>query len=166
VLSVALTSQSGYSILLAAAVQVQAMWQALGVDASLRTVPSNVMYAPAIGLLPSGKFEAFLAPDGYTTSPDRADTLTSGGLPPNGRNYTRYADHDVDAWTARARATLDDAKRYELYARISERVRAAAPLTPLLWQEQIYAYNSKLTGVRPETVNSDFWNVYAWSLTP
>ncbi len=165
-LSFALTVPTGYAILNGSAVQAQAIWHDLGVDASIRTDPSNVIYAPAIGLLPSGKFDAYLATDGYATSPDRSDTLTTSGLPPNGRNYTRYRDPDVDAWTARARSTLDDARRNAIYARISARVREAAPLTPLLWQEQVYAYSAKLSGLRPETVNSDFWNVYDWRLSP
>jgi peptide/nickel transport system substrate-binding protein len=166
VLSVPLTVPAGYAMVNAAALQIQAMWRAIGVDTNLRAIPSNVMYAPAIGALPSGRFVAFLATDGYATSPDRADTLTSRGLPPNGRNYMRYVDRDVDAWTAQARTTLDDAKRYDVYHRISERVRAAAPLTPLIWQKQVYAYAASLNGVRPETVNSDFWNVYAWRFAP
>ncbi len=66
--------------------------------------------------------------------------------------------------TATARRTLDDTARYALYAKISARVRADAPLNELIWQKFFYAYTTKLTGVRPETVNSDFWNVYAWKL--
>jgi peptide/nickel transport system substrate-binding protein len=165
-LTFSLTVPAGYAAVIGAAVQIQAMWHALGVEATLRTVPSNVMYAPGTGLLVVGNFAAFLATDGYATSPDRSDTLTTRGLPPTGRNYTRYADPQVDALTARARLTLDDAKRYAVYAAISKRVRADAPLTPLLWQKQVYAYNAKLEGLRPETVNSDFWNVYEWRLAP
>ena len=99
-------------------------------------------------------------------SPDRADTLTTAGIPPNGRNYPRYSDRDVDAWTALARTTFAEGPRNAIYAKISQRVRADAPLVPLLWQKQFYAYTSKLSGVRPETVNSDFWNVYDWRLAP
>jgi peptide/nickel transport system substrate-binding protein len=163
-LAFALTIQSGYAVLAGAAVQIQATWRALGVEATVRPVPSNVMLAPVIGLLPAGKFAAFLTPNGYETSPDRSDTLTSGGLPPNGRNYTRYVNHSIDEMTATARRTLDDPARYALYAKISARIRADAPLNELVWQKFFYAYTTKLTGVRPETVNSDFWNVYAWKL--
>ena len=47
---------------------------------------------------------------------------------------------------------------------VSERVRRDAPLCPLLWIELVYVYNGALHGLRPETVNSDFWNVYDWTL--
>ena len=165
-LSFALTIQSGYAVLSGAAVQVQSTWRALGVDASLRAVPSNVLLAAATGLLPKGDFNAFLVPNGYATSPDRSDILTTSGLPPHGRNYMRYVDREVDTLTATARRTLDDRSRNAIYAKISERVRADAPVTDLIWQKQFYAFTTKLTGVRPETVNSDFWNVYDWRLAP
>lgn len=165
-LAFVLTVPSGYAAVVNSAVQMQASWHAIGVDASLKTVPSNVMLAPGTGLLPTGAFSAYLATNGYETSPDRADTLTTAGIPPNGRNYPRYSDRDVDAWTALARTTFAEGPRNAIYAKISQRVRADAPLVPLLWQKQFYAYTSKLSGVRPETVNSDFWNVYDWRLAP
>jgi peptide/nickel transport system substrate-binding protein len=165
-LSFVLTTQAGYATFTGGAVVLQATWRALGADVTLRAVPSNVLLAPVTGLLPKGDFGAFLTPNGYVTSPDRADTLTSGGLPPNGRNYTRFVDPVVDALTARARRTLDDHARNALYARISVRVRARAALTELLWQKFFYAYTARLSGVRPETVNSDLWNVYDWRLAP
>ncbi len=159
-----LTLPTGYPTLSAVAVQLQAMWHALGVEVSLRAAPSNVIFAPATGLLPHGDFSAALITDGYATSADRADTLTSAAIPPSGRDYSRYADRDVDRWTLDARAAVETSRRASLYARISKRVRTDAPLVPLLWQKQIYVYNGAIEGLRPEPVNSDFWNVYAWRL--
>jgi len=164
-LSFALSLPTGYPTLAAVAVQLQAMWHAVGVDASLRPAPSNVLLASATGLLPHGDYAAALVTDGYATSADRADTLTSQGLPPTGRNYSRYADREVDRWTAEARAEVDERRRAGLYALISKRVRRDAPLVTLVWQKQIYVYSGAIEGLRPEPVNSDFWNVYAWRLT-
>jgi peptide/nickel transport system substrate-binding protein len=160
----ALAVPSGYAVVVASAVLIQATWHALGVDASLKVVPVNVLLAPATGLLPSGNFEAYLATNGFAISPDRSDELTTSGLPPNGRNYPRYRNRDVDAWTAQARATLADGPRNALYAKISAQVRADAPLVPLVWQKQFYAFTMKLTGFRAEPVNSDLWNVASWRL--
>jgi peptide/nickel transport system substrate-binding protein len=161
-LSFALTTQSGYAAIAADAVQVQAMWSSIGADASLRPILSNMLYAPD-GTMRSGNFVVAIVPDGYAASPDRADTLTTSGFPP-GRNYSRYSDRDVDAWTAKGRVTDDLAQRRKIYAAISQRLKRDAPLPVLLWVELIYVYNGALSGLRPETVNSDFWNVYDWSL--
>ena len=162
-LSFSLTTQSGYAAIAGDAVQVQAMWRVIGVDASLRPIVSNMLYAPG-GTMLSGNFSVGILTDGYTVSADRADTLTTNGFPP-GRNYSRYSDRDVDAWTAQARVTDDLAKRRPLYSAISLRLKRDAPLPVVLWVELVYVYNGALSGLRPEPVNSDFWNVYDWSLS-
>jgi peptide/nickel transport system substrate-binding protein len=163
-LSFALSMPSGSTTITGVAVQVQAMWRAVGIDATLRPVLSSVLFAPATGLMPRGEFSVTLEPTGYATTADRADTLTTSGLPPAGRNYSRYADPAVDRWTAQARATVDDRARSRLYASISRKVRDDAPLVPLVWQKDIYVYNGALEGLRPEPVNSDLWNVWEWRL--
>jgi peptide/nickel transport system substrate-binding protein len=160
-LTFALTVPAGYAAIEASAVQLQATWKSLGVDATLRPILSNQLYATGSGTMPRGDFTASLTGDGYATSPDRADTLTTAGLPP-GRNDSRFTDPDVDRWTLEARRTLDDAARGALYAKISKRVLERAALVPLVWTKQAYAWNDALLGLRPEPVNSDFWNVYEW----
>ena len=160
-LSIPLDIQTGYVPLNADAVQVQAMWRALGVDAPLHPQMSNVLLETT-GPLARGDFVAALVGDGYAVSPDRADTLTGPGLPPGGRNYTHYDNRDVDRWTAAARTTLDPSARAALYRKISERIRDDAPVIPLLWTLRPYVYDGALEGLRPEPVNSDMWNVYAW----
>ena len=161
-LSFPLTVPAGYADIVACAVAMQATWKSLGVDVELRPIVANQLYETVTGTLSSGKFVAALQRDGYATSPDRADSLTTSGLPPHGRNYARYANRDVDRWTAQARGTYDDARRSALYAKISARVREDAAVTPLLWVSQPYVWDARLTGLRPETVNSDFWNVREW----
>jgi peptide/nickel transport system substrate-binding protein len=162
-LAFALTIQTGYPAAAAAAVQLQATWRALGADVTLRPMFSNVLLAPD-GTLARGNFNVVLVPYGETLSPDRADELTRPGFPPSGRNYGRFDDPDVDRWTAQARATPDVRARRALYARISRRLAALAPQPSLVWQKQLYVVNRELEGLRPETVNSDFWNVAQWRL--
>jgi peptide/nickel transport system substrate-binding protein len=163
-LAITLTTQAGYAAIVGAAVQVQAMWHALGIEVELRPLLSNMLYS-AGGPMQSGNFAVAIVPDGYATSPDRADTLTTSGFPP-GRNYSRYSNRDMDAWTAQARVTDDFAKRRALYSKISFLLRRDAPLRALLWQKLVYVYNGKLHGLKPETVNSDMWNAYDWTLAP
>jgi len=161
-LAFSLTVASGYEALLKTAVQVQSTWRALGADVALRPIQVNMMYAPGTGVMQSGNFQAALYTDGYATSPDRADTLSTAAIPPGGRNYYRFSDRDVDRWTAAARVNADATVRRRLYAAIARRVRELAPAYPLLWIDQRYVYTGALDGFRPEPVNSDFWNVWAW----
>jgi hypothetical protein len=60
--------------------------------------------------------------------------------------------------------TNDFTKRRALYAQISRRLSRDTPMPALLWTELVYVYSGALSGLRPETVNSDFWNVYDWTL--
>jgi len=162
-LGFALTIQTGYPLAAAAAVQLQATWRALGADVTLRPMFSNVLLAPE-GTLARGNFNVVLVPYGEVLSPDRADELTRPGFPPSWRNYGRFYDPDVDRWTAQARATPDFRARRALYARISRRLALLAPQPSLVWQKQLYVLNRELEGLRPETVNSDFWNVAQWTM--
>jgi peptide/nickel transport system substrate-binding protein len=160
-LSAALVIPSGYPEITAAAVQVQATWQALGIEATLRPVESALLNAPD-GVLARGDFGVSLTTFGYATSPDRSQNITTAGLPPSGFNYSRTSDREVDALTESARQTFDVPRRKAIYAKISAIVRGRAILVPLVWAEIEYAYDEHLHGLRPEPINSDFWNVYAW----
>ncbi len=160
-LAVALAFPTGYASVSAAAVQVQATWGSLGIDATLRPIQSAMLYSPT-GILASGDFGVSLITFGYATSPDRAQNITTAGLPPSGFNYPRFSDPEVDALTESARRTYDVARRKAIYAEISSIVRGRAVLVPVLWIENEYAYDKHLTGLRPEPVNSDFWNVSSW----
>jgi len=162
-LATALAFPIGYAPIAAAAVQVQATWRALGIDATLRPIQSALLYAPT-GILASGDFGIALVIFGYATSPDRAMNVTTGGLPPSGCNYAHVSDPQIDALTESARRTYDFARRKAIYAKISSIVRDRALLVPVVWVENEYAYDKGLTGLRPEPVNSDFWNVSSWQL--
>jgi peptide/nickel transport system substrate-binding protein len=160
-LSVALVYPTGYAAITACVVQVQAAWRALGIDATLRTIQSPLLYSPT-GILASGDFGVSLTTFGYATSPDRAQNITTSGLPPRGFNYPRVSDPEIDALTESARRTYEFSRRKAIYAKISAIVRGRALLVPVLWIENEYAYDKQLTGLRPEPVNFDFWNVYSW----
>jgi hypothetical protein len=52
--------------------------------------------------------------------------------------------------------------RRSIVAALAERLRERLPLIPVVW-ESLYAWTADLHGVRPETINSDFWNIAQWS---
>jgi peptide/nickel transport system substrate-binding protein len=160
-LSTALAFPTGYAAISAAVVQVQASWRALGIDTTLRPIQPPLLYSQT-GILASGDFGIALHTFGYATSPDRAQNISTAALPPGGFNYSRVSDAKLDALTEAARRSYDFARRKAIYATISSIVRDRAFLVPVLWIENEYAYDKQLTGLRPEPVNSDFWNVSTW----
>ncbi len=163
-LSVPFTFAAGNDDIAGAAVQIQADWSKLGVSAELRPVLSNQLYGATEGLLARGSFSVYLNDDGFATGADRVDRLGTKAIPPLGLNYPRFSDRRFDELSERARTTSDLAARKSIYATISALVRDRAPIEPLLWTEHSYVYSDALSGVRPETVNSDFWNVWEWRL--
>jgi peptide/nickel transport system substrate-binding protein len=142
--------------------EILAMWRGIGVDVALRPLQSTVVFAPVDGILASGRFTAAFIYYGELPMPDRTDNLASFAWPPHGNNYSRFGDRDVDGWLERSHA-VDGAARRALVTQIASRVRSEVPLMPVVWQKLLYSWDGNLTGVRPETVNSDFWNVAEWN---
>ncbi len=160
-LAFALTTVAGQTVLLNAAVELQSAWRAIGAAVDLRPVASTVLYQPG-GVLKSGNFSIAFIAYGELPWPDLSDNLASAALPPRGQNYGKYIDPAVDALLHMSRTIDDVAARRTIVAEFDRRVRAAAPVMPVLWERFLYAWSGDLHGVRPETVNSDFWNIGQW----
>jgi peptide/nickel transport system substrate-binding protein len=77
-------------------------------------------------------------------------------------NEARYRNAAVDAAIETARTSLDPAVRRRAFKLIADRVAADAPYRPILWRTTVFAISNRLVGVKPEPVNSDFWNVATW----
>ncbi len=160
-LDFSLTTIAGQTVLVNEAVELQAAWRAIGATVALRSVQSNLLFGPD-GLLAHGEFALALVIYGELPWPDITDNVASAAQPPRGSNFSRFADGDVDRWLRESGATDDVGSRRAIVAKIDSRLRGQAPEMPVLWERYFYAWSSDLLGVRPETANSDFWNVYDW----
>ena len=147
-----------------AAVMLQAAWRSMGADVGIRPVQVNVLYAPSTGIAARGDFTFMLNGEGFSAGADRGEILVSTSLPPQGTNYARYRDAEIDRAIERERTTLDVSGRKRAFAAIARRVAIDEPYLPLVWTKRIAVVVNTLEGLRSETVNSDFWNVYAWRL--
>ncbi len=160
-LSFALTTVAGQTVLVNAAIALQATWRAIGGNVELRPVQSTVIFAPG-GILQSGNFALAFVNYGELARPDIADNIATTALPPRGSNYSRFSDPDVDRWLSESRAADNVALRRRIVAKMQDRLTQQAPMIPVLWERFLYAWSGDLRGVKPETVNSDLWNVYTW----
>jgi len=163
-LSIALTTIANSAPILRTAVLLQAAWHGIGVEMTVRPQPTNLLYAPVTGTLAKGDFTVALTGFGFALTPDRTQNLCSAGFPPAGSNDGRYHDPDVDRWMSEARSSLDSSARKRLYAQIALRVQRDVPIVPIVWRKAVEAIADRVDGVRPEPVNSDFWNVTQWRL--
>jgi len=165
-LQTVLTTITGSRPGMVAAVMMQAAWRSVGADVEIRPVQVNVLYAPSSGIAAKGDFAFMLNGQGFSAGPDRGTDLESTSIPPQGTNYARYRNAEVDRAIALERAKLDVTGRKPAFAVIAHRVRDDEPYVPLVWVKRIAVVVKSLAGLRPETINSDFWNVYAWRLKP
>jgi peptide/nickel transport system substrate-binding protein len=146
---------------LSGAQQVQAYWRAIGVDATIKPAPLNFILGPG-GPGETGNFDVFYGSYGFDVDPARDMILSKQSIPPNGHNYARYSDPDVERWIAAGASTYDRTVRKHYYSLLQRKVNYDLPDIPIAWPQFIYAVNTDLHGFAPETVNSDFWNVQAW----
>jgi len=160
-LSVTLTTIAGNASLLRAAVLLQAAWKTIGVETSVRSLQTNLLYAPG-GTLPSGDFTVALVSFSFPITPDRTQLLASQAVAPTGFNDGRYRDPALDRLFAAAHFEADVAKRKLLFAQIDRRVMDNVPVFPIVWTKAVFAISPRVDGVRPEPVNSDLWNVATW----
>jgi peptide/nickel transport system substrate-binding protein len=162
-LSVSLTIPTERTENRAAAVELQAMWRAIGAETTLRASPVNTLLGPD-GLYARGRFEIGMNNEGFATSPNRNNDIITSSIPPRGLNYSRYSSPAVDALVEAGEVTLDPAKRRAIFSHIARLVAADVPLRPYCWRTAPYAVIRNLENFKPEPVNSDLWNVYEWRL--
>jgi peptide/nickel transport system substrate-binding protein len=160
-LSFALTTVAAQTVLLNAAIELQANWRAIGASVDLRPLQSTVLFAPD-GVLSKGTFVLAFIEYGELPWPDITDNVASSALPPRGHDYGWFVDHDIDRWLAQSSVTADLGARRAIVARVDARLRAGATTVPIVWEQFLYAWTTDVVGIKPETVNSDFWNVADW----
>ena len=162
-LDIALDTLGGSTVITSMALQAQAQWRAVGIGTVIKPLPGNFLYGVS-GPITTGEFTAVLGGFGFDVDPDRANELEARYFPPRGQNGARYDDPQMTAWLDAARRTYDKAQRARLYALVQRKANQDVPYIPLAWLEYIYAVSTDLRGLRPETINSDFWNVADWSI--
>ncbi|HEY5096372.1 MAG TPA: peptide ABC transporter substrate-binding protein [Candidatus Eremiobacteraceae bacterium] len=146
---------------LSGAQQVQAYWRALGVDATVKPQPLNVLLGPG-GPAETGNFDVYYASNGFDVDPSRDMILSKLSIPPNGHNYSRYNNPTAERLIEEGASTYDRAARIHYYSLLQRLVNHDLPVIPIAWPKFIYAVSTDVHGFAPETVNSDFWNVEQW----
>jgi peptide/nickel transport system substrate-binding protein len=137
--------------------------KAVGIELKIGNVPGPKLFGRPDGLLYSGKYDLGLY--AWTTSPD-PNNLTlwnSKQIPPNGQNYTRFRNAEVDKLTEEGTRTVDKGKRADIYRRIQMIMAEELPMLTLLYWTTLDAVSNRLKGFRPNPTNSgNLWNCQEW----
>ena len=142
---------------------IRANWKKIGVNFTVRRYPSQLMFAPYAnnGIVYGGKWDFITFNWGGDTIGDLSNLYECSQIPPQGQNDPRYCDKTVSDAMEKFKQEYDPAKRQKYSDIVQEGIAKDAPIVVLDILEDIYAYNSDLTGFRPNQVTQfdDFMNV-------
>jgi ABC-type oligopeptide transport system substrate-binding subunit len=117
----------------AIAVAVQSMWKELGIDVTLKA-QEFAQYLEFLGPPPNNSVDAYRLGwiGDYVDAMNFLEQWTCG----SGNNNTNFCDKSYDQLVQQARNTPDNAKRYELYGQMEDKLlgeNGAVPIIPIYW---------------------------------
>ena len=147
------------------AIQVQDMLKGIGIDASIKTYPADLLFANygQGGILKTAKFDLNIG--GWIAGIDPDDHALFGcdQFPPKGTNYFRYCSKAMDAAQKEALDTYDRAKRKIAYAKIQKILATDLPEIFIWYPRQLQPTNPDFKGFTPNPVN-EAWNAFEWEI--
>jgi peptide/nickel transport system substrate-binding protein len=109
-------------------------------------------------------WDALLYPD-----PDYTDRIASDRIPVKsgtGSNYVQYENKEVDALCAQGVATIDQAKRKEIYWKLQEILLEDLPFAPIFSYAVLLGVSDRVAGFQPNPYTPcSSWNNSTWSTT-
>jgi peptide/nickel transport system substrate-binding protein len=146
-------------------VVIAAMLREAGIDVQLKGYTTALLYGPAAegGIESSGRYEAALTTWYAGIDPDDSTQLLCDQFPPEGYNWARYCNPQLDAAERQALAHYDIPTRKRAYAAVQEILARDAPFVYLWWPRQIEAVTARLQHFDPNGIIED-WNAWEWTL--
>jgi peptide/nickel transport system substrate-binding protein len=164
-LTLSLSYNSGNATRQALAIATQASLRAVGIEATIKTYPAGLLFAPygMGGILSRGDFDLNLAGWIAGIDPNDADQFSCPALPPNGSDITRFCSPALDAAQQAALSNYDQATRKRAYGQIQRMLADDVPQIFFWYPRQIQALNPDFKGFSPNPVN-EAWNAYRWEI--
>lgn len=144
-------------------VLIQSMLRAVGIDVAVRNYPGSYLFAMD-GPLYAGKYDLEWSIETNGPDPDNSGDWHGAFIPPRGANTSWLNDPIVNATSAAAAATFDEAARKRLYQREEERIRQVVPAVFFSWRNNYTAMNTDLKNYVPGAFIGDSWNAWEWRI--
>lgn len=139
--------------------------KAVGIEIKINNVPGAKLFGRPDGLLYTGKFD--LALYAWVSNPDPNNVFLwhTKSAPPNGQNYVRYSNPEVDKLTIEGNLTVDVKKRGDIYKRIQAILAEDLPMVPLLYWTTLDAVNARVQGFKANPTSAgNLWNCQFWAV--
>ena len=145
-------------------VGLQAYLRAVGIDVAVKGYQTQQMFAGygAGGVYQTGNFDLAWYTMTLGIDPDSSGRFTCGAIPPNGQNYSRYCNPQMDAAQSAGLDTVDPAARKRAYARSQGLLARDVPIVFVFWPKNVDAHDRGLHGFAPSPVTAA-WNAQDWS---
>ena len=124
------------------ALVIQAMARDAGFDVKIQATE----FATSLNMADKGEFEAYVLAWSGRADPDGNAFSFHGCKQP--LNYSGYCNAETDALLSQARTLRDVAERKKVYEQIAAKVLKERPIIYLYHRNWLWAYNTKLAGVR------------------
>ncbi|MBV9102978.1 MAG: peptide ABC transporter substrate-binding protein [Candidatus Eremiobacteraeota bacterium] len=146
-------------------VQIQSDLRAIGIDVELKGYNSAMMFAAyaAGGIYQGGHFDLAWYTMTLGVDPDSASRFSCYAIPPNGQNYSRYCNAEMDAAQADGLRYYDSARRKRAYARSQQLLARDVPIVFVFWPKDVEVASDRVYGMAPNPVVPS-WNAEKWGL--
>ncbi len=165
-LKLALVGFTGSNTAASAEVQVQSQWRRAGIDVAIKNFSTAQLYATlgTGGIEQSGKFDVVFENWAGGTDPDDALLYRCNMAPPAGWNIYHLCNGHLDVAEQAALTHYDRATRGAAYAQIQRIAALEVPFIVLWYQREFDVVNTDLTGYRPASAVTPFWNTWQWNI--
>ncbi|PKL77800.1 MAG: hypothetical protein CVV27_04535 [Candidatus Melainabacteria bacterium HGW-Melainabacteria-1] len=140
---------------------LQQAWKDVGIDLKVKNVAPRVLHED---LLPTGDFELTLGT--WTQHPGETPFRRwhSTQAPPQGLNYARFSDYQVDEITRALQSAVNLSEQKRLYSQLGALVAEQLPALPLYYGAVLEANRKSLHNYFPNAHMGTTWNSYSWWL--
>lgn len=129
----------------------------IGIAVEIKLAPFDEMKAS----MTSHQFDAVLTGYYLSYNQDLSFAFHSTQIP-SGKNFTSYANPELDNLLQQAYVTLDNGSRKETYGKIQDVLREEVPNVSLFFRDAAIVVREKVRGdVKPDVVNP-YRNIEAW----
>jgi peptide/nickel transport system substrate-binding protein len=132
---------------------IRSTWQQIGVQINVLHYPAATFFAPYQqgGIIYAGKFDVISFAWQMTPDGDMSNINECNQMPPHGQNTMHYCNPKTDVLLQKSKAAYDEEERRPILAAIQKQIIADVPFIVLWIREDIYTYNSDLTGWHPNS---------------
>jgi peptide/nickel transport system substrate-binding protein len=123
-------------------VVLQQQWKDVGIDATPKYVDFNKVLVPA--LTNTRNFDVLMVGFSWDVDPDQSQVWHSRNVGPGGFNGMHYVNSDLDKVLDDAVATLDQAKRKQLYFKMQQILADDQPAPILVFPNGLLSLNKRV----------------------